>query len=151
MNIDKTRIALIEWFNFQGTGYNVTLNAMTKDPVHFEQDLRKLTHYLNNYCFGRAYRRNEKRLKIIAGLEKGQLDKRLHAHLVINNIDETNRTLPEINTYIRKHWYGLIGLKNTHGNMVDVKQTYDASGAIDYLTKDSQFMNRIGESNIILL
>lgn len=147
----KVNNQLVEWFKTDLAGYSITLNAVTKDKISFEQDLRKVAHYLNDYCLGRAYKRREKRLKIIGGIETGKQNGILHAHLCVNHQSMTQRSFQDINFYLRKQWYKLIQQNNIFGNMVDVRPIYDVTGAIGYLTKDSQYWDRLNDQNILLL
>ncbi len=142
---------LIEWSASGHKGYFVTLNARTKDKMQFEEDLSKFAHKLNDFCYGRAYKRKEQRLKIMAGIEVGKLNEMLHAHLFIQHDDQMKRIYADVNMHIRSQWYGLIGLKNLHGNMVDVAHLGDAKTRISYIVKDTAFLNRNDYLNLIWL
>lgn len=147
----KLNESLGHWVGSANCGFFVTLNSVLRDRIQFEQHLCKFAHRLNGFCFGRAYERKEKRLKIVAGIETGKLNNMLHAHLAVNNVDDTRRNFHEINVYVRKHWYKLIEQNNIFGTMVDVRPITESAGAISYLTKDSPFWNRMGEHNIVFL
>ena len=132
-------------------GYFVTLNAIMRDKIKFEQELSKMAHKLNDYCYGRAYKRNDKRLKIIAGIEVGQLNEMLHAHLFVQHDDQMTRTFAEVNAHVRSQWYGIIGLTNSKGNMVDVAPLGRISTRISYIVKDTAYLKRNDFFNLIWL
>jgi hypothetical protein len=129
----------------------VTLNTMTKDNIKFDVQLRKIAHKLNDYCYGRSYKRKEKQLKIIAATETGKLNGLLHAHLIVSFPDENRRSIQEINAYIRRHWYALIGLGNPFGTMVDVRRIGDLNERVKYLVKDTDYWLRNDLLNIAAL
>ncbi|MES2578985.1 MAG: hypothetical protein V4552_00450 [Pseudomonadota bacterium] len=142
---------LIEWSANDSKGYFVTLNARTNDKIQFEQDLSKFAHKLNDYCYGRAYKRKEKRLKFMAGIEIGQLNEMLHAHLFIQHDDQMSRTFDEVSSHIRNQWYGLIGLNNTKGSMVDVSPIGNVPTRLSYIVKDTAYLKRNDFFNLIWL
>ncbi len=142
---------LIEWTASGEKGFFVTLNAKTNDKICFEQDLSKFAHKLNDYCYGRVYKRKEKQLKLMAGIEIGQLNQMLHAHLFIQHDDQMKRTYSEVNSHIRKQWYGLIGSKNSNGNMVDVAPLGNVPTRISYMVKDTVYLKRNDFLNLIWL
>lgn len=138
-----------QWIH--NTGYWITLNARTKDRIQFEQDLVKLSTWLNDYCYGRQFKRAEKRLKIIAAIESGKVNGGLHSHLVVTHPNDTSRSFQEINEFVRKRWYRLNRLKDSiFGTMVNVQLLGNAETRIDYAAKDlnSYFAD---ELNIIYL
>ena len=142
---------LIEWAGCNEKGYFVTLNASMRDKIKFEQDLSKMAHKLNDYCYGRAYKKKDKRLKIIAGIEIGQLNEMLHAHLFIQHDDQMARTFAEVNVHVRSQWYGIIGLKNFSGNMVDVAPLGNVASRLSYIVKDTAYFKRNDFFNLICL
>ena len=152
-SMDKAQLIadLCKWSATSENGFFVTLNGLTYDKISFEQDLGKFAHKLNDYCYGRAYKRKDKRLKIIAGVESGQLNRMLHAHLVIQHDDQMRRTLTEVNAFIRSQWYGFIGLRNSRGNMVNIAPLGIVETRISYITKDTNYLNRNGYFNLIWL
>ena len=151
--MDKAVIVakMVEWAGCGDKGYFVTLNATTRDKIKFEQDLSKMAHKLNDYCYGRAYKRKAKQLKIIAGIEIGQLNEMLHAHLLIQNDDQMARTFAEVNAHLRPQWYGIIGSKNFSGNMVDVAPLGNIASRISYLVKDTAYLKRNDFFNLVWL
>jgi len=155
MNVILDRQKLIteisNWLNTENKGFFITLNSTTKDKIQFEQSLSKMAHKLNDLCYGRAYERKEKRLKIMACIEVGGLNDMLHAHLVITHNDDMIRTLQEVNTYVRKHWYALIEQNNVNGNMVDVKKLKNIENFVEYITKDTKYFSRQNNFNLLTL
>ncbi len=139
------------WISGSNNGYFITLNTINKDKISFEQDLSKIAHKLNDYVYGRNYRRNFKRLKIIAGIETGKENGILHAHLVVAHQGETNRQLFDINCYLRRHWYKLIGLNDYDGSMVNIQKIGDSDSRITYILKDTKYWLRNDNLNIIVL
>lgn len=119
------------------TGYFVTLNTLTNDSIKFEEtQIPKLSIWLNDFCYGNAWRRGEKSLRIVGASEVGDVNQGLHAHVVIMHNNDTNKTFEEINFFIRRKWYSLIGASGSpFGNMVNVQPISDLDGAIGYFSK----------------
>ena len=102
-------------------GFEITLNAINKDKIKFDEQLRLFADWLNDYCYGRQFK-NKKRLKMIAGIEYGNCNGGLHAHIVIKHDLEMRRSLQEINAVARKNWGRLIGFKcGLTNSLVNVK------------------------------
>ena len=72
MNKNQLISDLSSEFSTDSRGYFITLNAHKNDQIQFEQGLGKIAHKLNDFCYGRAYKRKEKRLKIIGAIENGR-------------------------------------------------------------------------------
>ena len=135
--IDKQRIASDSAGWIENFGYWITLNARTKDIIQFEQDLIQFATWLNDYCYGAEFKRNEKRLKIIAGIESGKSYGGLHSHLIVTHANDTSRSFQEINTFVRKRWYKICNLSGSiFGSMVDVQPLGNAEARLGYATKD---------------
>ena len=136
-----TQQALVEWVGNCQQGYWMTLDDMLikhapSDPIAFEQKLEKLSIRLNDFCYGRAFQRGEKRLKIAGGIEQGNFTHRLHAHLVVMHAGDVRRSLAEINHEVRKNWYRINAAKGTvYGNLVDVQEIGDLPSRINYAVK----------------
>ena len=129
----------------------ITLNTTTNDRIKFEEQLSKIAHKLNDFCYGRSYERNEKKLNIIASIETGKINGILHAHLIVTFVYDSKRTLQEINAYVRKHWSLLIGVDNPFGSMVDVRMIGELSDRVSYLVKDTQYWLRNDVLNLVVL
>lgn len=117
-------------------GYFVTLNSRFNEATRFEQDLLTLTKFLNEYCFGRSFRRENKRLKIHAVIEEGNTGDNLHTHMVITDPLISKRSYQEIAFFIRKTWAKIIGINNLFGNMIDVQKIDVLLDRIHYLHKE---------------
>jgi hypothetical protein len=139
------------WIEEGGKGLFVTLNNTSNDRIQFEQNLSKLAHKLNDFCYGRAYKRKEKRLKIIGSIEIGSLNNMIHAHLIVAYSDDMTRSVQEISNYVRTHWYNLIGLTNINGNMVEIKTSNNSENIVKYIVKDTKYLSRLGDFNILTL
>lgn len=151
MNKQQLISELSTEFPADSKGFFITLNAFKNDRIQLEQDLSRIAHKLNDYCYGRAYKRKEKRLKIIGAIENGRENGILHAHLVVAQQGETDRTLPEVNSYVRKHWYQTIGFFDHFGTMVDVQDIGKAAGRIGYIVKDTSYWLRNDNLNLVVL
>lgn len=152
MGTAKYIAEISSWLAATSNGYFITLNTLKKDRIQFEVELRKIAQKLNDFCFGRAYRRREKQLKIIAGIESGKVDEILHAHLIVQFPHETKRTLFEIDSFIRKNWCRQIGIANiSQGSMVNVQHLGSAEGRIGYIIKDTNYWLQNDTQNIVAL
>lgn len=139
--VDKKKIVAdtTEWIGDFKDGYWVTLNGRTGDHLRFEQALNKFAMWLNEFCYGREYQRNSKKLKIVAGIETGKINGDAHSHLVITHPGDIDRTFDEIADFVRKRWYRLIYAKGSLvGNMVDVQPIGNVESRIRYAIKDSR-------------
>lgn len=134
----------IQYLSEYPNGYNLTVNAITNNHEKFNEDLRSLSHFLNDFCYGAKYKRRKKRLKIIAGIEYGILHGGLHAHIVITYCPEMKRTYEEINMFIRKKWYALIEAKGSiFGTLVKFEKLKNLDGSVIYALKNSNhYMNK---------
>jgi hypothetical protein len=118
-------------------GFEVTLNAINKDKIKFDAQLRLFADWLNDYCYGRQFK-NKKRLKMIAGIEFGDCNGGLHAHIVIKHDQDMKRSLQEINAVVRKNWGKLIGVKcGLVNNLVNVQPIRNNESFVIYSLKDS--------------
>ena len=122
-------------------GYWVTLDTVsfgewTPDRIEFEQKIAKFANRLNSYCYGRSYRRNKKRLKIVGAIEIGQFMNRNHAHLLIMHDEQMKREYADVDEKIRQYWYSLIGARGSStGNLVDVQPIGDVHSRLQYALK----------------
>ena len=122
-------------------GYWLTLDApyidnRKPDAVQFEQTLGKFAVRLNNYCYGRSFRRKEKRLHIIGSVEIGNFMDRPHAHLVVLHDADMTRSFPEVEQQARDIWYDITGARgNSSGNLVDIQPVGDAESRLHYAVK----------------
>lgn len=136
--------------NLQGfnSGYFLTLDAITKDAILFESKIVKLMHWLNVYCYGKNYKKKSKRLKILGVTEIGTRNNGLHIHLVLMHKGDAKRTLYEIDSFIRRKWYRLIGARGSiYGNLVDLQLIGDVNSRIGYMSKT--FYQKAEDFNLV--
>lgn len=135
-NNEKRVRFLVDNLKHDENGYFLTVNALTKSKKKFEGQLLKLSLWLNDYCFGRQALKKNKRLTIFGGVEIGEINKRLHAHLIIKNNNETKRTIYEINFEVRRLWAKATKAKGSvYNSLVDFQQTHDIKHSAEYSLK----------------
>jgi hypothetical protein len=120
------------------TGLFLTLNTLTNDYVKFEAQIERLIYWLNCFCYGRSFKNKNKRLKSVGAFEVGTINQGLHMHLIIMHNNDTKRTIKDIEQYIRRKWYRLIGAKSEScksGNLIDLRVAHDVEGCVCYITK----------------
>lgn len=142
---------LTEWFSNENKGVFVTLNGITKDVIQFESDLIKFSKHLNEFSYGRSFIKGSKRLMIGGGIEIGQLNQMLHAHLIIKWDEDMKRSGNEMQRHIRKYWYGILNQSNIYGNMVNINDINVIETRISYALKDTQYWLRNNTSNLVIL
>jgi len=145
MVIDKhnAAAAMQSWIS-QSTahrGFWLTLDAPyvdkhKPDAVQFEQMVGKFAVRLNNYCYGRAFRRGQKRLNIIGSMEIGHFMDRPHAHLVVLHDSDMLRSFDEVESKSREVWYALVGARgDINGSLVDIQPVGDIDSRLSYSVK----------------
>lgn len=123
--------------NYQ-TGMFLTLNGLTNDNLKFEKQVDQLIYWTNCYCYRRSFKNKKKRLKSVGATEVGTVNQGLHMHLIIMYNNDTNRTIEDIEQFVRRKWYSLIRARPKackSGNLVDLKLINDVRGCIRYITK----------------
>ncbi len=131
--VDNVCINLHEFKN----GYFLTLNALTKDEILFESQIKKMMNWLNVHCFRRSFLRGTKRLKILGVFEIGTENLGLHIHLLIMHNNDTNRTINEIESFIRKKYYRLLRARGRFdGNLIDLQHVRDLRSRVEYMSKN---------------
>jgi hypothetical protein len=122
-------------------GYWITLDApyvdkRKPDAVLFEQTLGKFAVRLNNYCYGRSFRRKERRLNIMGSVEIGSFMDRPHAHLVVLHDTNMTRSFAEFDHHAREIWHEITGARgNIYSNLVDIQPVGDAESRLHYAVK----------------
>lgn len=141
----------IKYLKEHDSGFFITLNTLKNDPIKLNNDLLKLTTWLNDYCYGNRFRRGEKRLKIVAGTEYGKQNNGLHTHIVITFDNDMQRRHKEINMFIRKKWYKLINAKGScFGTLADIQVMDDLEDSVNYSLKDAdKYVN--SDSKVLFL
>ena len=128
--------AATQYLSEHASGYFVTLNTITSDLTHFNHQLTQIAAWLNEFCYGSQFRKRGTRLKIVTLPEQGLLKEGLHAHLVITYSPEMTKSHQEINAFIRRKWYRMIGASGSiFGTLVDVKPLIDLEAAVNYSLK----------------
>jgi len=135
-------VAATQYLSEHAAGYFVTLNTITTinpistDLTHFNHQLTQMATWLNEFCYGSQFRKRGARLKIVTLPEQGLLKEGLHAHLVITYSPEMTKSHQEINAFIRRKWYRMIGASGSiFGTLVDVKPLIDLEAAVNYSLK----------------
>lgn len=137
------------WYSEGLSGFYITLNSLKNDRICFEQDIGRFAHKLNDYCYGRLYKRRLKRLKMLGSIEQGSLNGILHTHLLVGHDADMKRSFYDVNAFTRKQWYQTLNLKNSYGNMVNVAHLNELSSRISYTTKDTNYFMRSNNFNIV--
>ena len=118
-------------------GYWVTLNVLHESEVTLNASLLELSKRLNVFCYGNNYKNGVKRLEIRGALQRGNVYEGLHAHLIIMQNGDTDRSFNEFEHYIRRQWYRLNNAKgNIYGGLVDVQPVADVATRISYALRD---------------
>ncbi len=151
MNTLATLRGFSNWIKNDSKGFFITLNSLQKDHIAFESNLRFMGHRLNDFCYGRAYKRREKSLKIIAAIENGRINNGLHSHLMIIHGGDVRRSIQELNFYTRKQWYSKINQGSVFGSMVNVQDIGDLTSRFTYITKDTTYLMRDNNFNILVI
>lgn len=144
-------------------GYFITINSNRFEGIHwlgpstfddFEAKLRSIVHGLNVYCLGRPYQRNEKRLQSLVAMEIGKENSRLHSHIFALSDTPVGRTVPEVDTRLRRKIVGSYGLP-TENDAIDVQEFLPAlalNGGNKYFHKCSDYMmNKYGVANCFIV
>ena len=101
---------LIESSDQNSEGFFVTLVGLTRSQEKFDEQLLTLSLWVNDYCLGRSFIQKKERLQIFGAVERGDLNHRLHAHLIIKKHPKVKRSDQALNAYVRKSWIKLINL-----------------------------------------
>ena len=124
------------------SGWLLTLNAITTDFIKHENLIRLITYWINKHCYGRAFKRGEKRLRIVSASEIGTVNQGLHSHLIIMHNNDIRRTLKQIEAFVYKQWYLLIDAnykQNQLRNLVDCREIDSLEGCLEYITKTYKY------------
>lgn len=139
---DRIKQALFDDLNKYQTGFFLTLNTYRENIYKFEEQVRKLLQWLNFFCYGNAYNREEIRLSMVGVIENGDEKNGLHVHVIIRHNNDTRKTMRDIESFIRRKWYILIeGNMRSHeyGNLVNLKPNWDLMGSISYIVDDLRY------------
>ena len=125
-------------------GCFITVNAFTKDVIKHEALVLTLSKWINFYCYGRAFRRGEKRLKIISASEFGTVNQGLHSHFMVMNNNDITKKIQQIEAFVHRKWPVLIDAKyktNRFSNLVDCREIDNVAGCLDYITKTYKYQS----------
>lgn len=116
------------------------VNNKALDNISSSQNLRHFLNILNKKCFGNAYKRFNKKLKVFPSLERSS-DDRWHYHLILENPFPDNSIRFE--RMIEYTWF-----KSNYGyRHIDIKRHIN-EGWGDYITKFNHRDNEIDWSNL---
>ncbi len=130
-------------------GWYITLNTKAiidertdVDKVKFECDilerqLRAFSSRLNEFCYRR---RKSKSLRVMAGIEIGEKESRLHAHLIVAHSGDVDKTLHQVLREVAKQWQRVYEFDKV--GFIRVEEIYDMHGLIGYVSKDLHVMLR---------
>jgi len=116
------------------------VNNKSLDNISSSQNLRHFLNVLNKKCFGNAYKRFNKRLRVLPSLERSS-DGRWHYHLILENPYLDNPS--KFERMVEFAWF-----KTDYGyRKIDIQ--YKANkGWGDYITKFNHRDNEIDWSNL---
>ena len=138
----KMNKAVLQDLENYESGWLLTLNAITTDFIKHENLIRLITYWINKHCYGRAFKRGEKRLRIVSASEIGTINQGLHSHLIIMHNNDIRRTFKQIEAFVHKQWYLLINAnykQNHFRNLVDYREIDSLEGCLEYITKTYEY------------
>jgi len=116
------------------------VNNKSLDNISSSQNLRHFLNVLNKNCFGNAYKRFDKRLRVLPSLERSS-DGRWHYHLILENPYPSNPI--KFERMIESTWF-----KTSYGyRRIDIKHSIN-EGWCDYITKFDHRDNEIDWGNV---
>ena len=116
------------------------VNNKSLDNISSSQNLRHFLNVLNKNCFGNAYKRFDKRLRVLPSLERSS-DGRWHYHLILENPYPSNPI--KFERMIESTWF-----KTSYGyRRIDIKHSIN-EGWCDYITKFDHRDNEIDWENV---
>ena len=137
LNNEKRVKYLIDSLDHNSNGYLVTLTGITDSREKFENHLLSFSTWLNDYSLGKNYQRKLDRLEIFGSIERGQINNRLHAHLIIKDHEKVRRSDQELNAFARKSWIKLTQAKaSPMSRLIDFQRAHDLKAAATYALKE---------------
>ena len=137
LNNEKREKYLIDSLDHNSNGYLVTLTGITDSREKFENHLLSFSTWLNDYSLGKNYQRKLDRLEIFGSIERGQINNRLHAHLIIKDHEKVRRSDQELNAFSRKSWIKLTQAKaSPMSRLIDFQRAHDLKAAATYALKE---------------
>jgi len=137
LNNEKRVKYLIDSLDHNSNGYLVTLTGITDSREKFENHLLSFSTWLNDYSLGKSFQRKEERLEIFGSVEIGEINSRLHAHLIIKEHEKVRRSDQELNAFARKSWIKLTQAKaSPMSRLIDFQRAHDLKAAATYALKE---------------
>jgi hypothetical protein len=137
LNNEKRVKYLIDSLDHNSNGYLVTLTGISDSREKFENHLLSFSTWLNDYSLGKNYQRKLDRLEIFGSIERGQINNRLHAHLIIKDHEKVRRSDQELNAFARKSWIKLTQAKaSPMSRLIDFQRAHDLKAAATYALKE---------------
>ena len=116
------------------------VNNKSLDSIGCSENLRHFLNVLNKKCFGNAFKRFDKRLRVLPSLERSS-DGRWHYHLTLENPYPSNPI--KFERMIESTWF-----KTSYGyRHIDIKHSIN-EGWGDYITKFDHRDNEIDWANL---
>lgn len=118
--------------------YALTLESDSEktDRIAFDGKVKQLIYWLNEYCYGSQFIKNNRELNIIGGFEIGLFKDKPHCHLVISHNNDMKRSLSELEDFISKKWYRLFNKnRNFMSGLVDFTYVNHIDKAFNYALK----------------
>ena len=136
VNNEKRVQALGELVTLDDKWFFLTLNATTRSRYQFDEDLIKLSKWVNRFCLGRSALKHGNKLIICGSVELGKLQDGLHVHLIMNKPQVVKRSDQEIHMFIRRSWMKLTEAKGSlMGNLVHFQEAESLKSVLDYSVK----------------
>ncbi len=118
--------------------YALTLESDSEktDRIAFDGKVKQLIYWLNEYCYGSQFIKNNRELNVIGGFEIGLFKGKPHCHLVISHNNDMKRSLSELEGFISKKWYRLFNKnRNFMSGLVDFTYVNHIDKAFNYALK----------------
>lgn len=132
-------LPVLENINQADRVYCLTLESDIKktDRIKFDAKLNQLVYWLNDYCYGKQFKKSNKRINIIGGFEVGSMCEMPHYHLVLYHEKEMEKSYQELNAFIRKSWYKLLEAKGSiMGSLVKFEPADNNEAWFNYSLKE---------------
>lgn len=135
--------------NYQ-SGIFLTLKASHSNKFRFETQLQSISNYLNEYCYGKSYKKKLKQLRIVATTQIDEINQGLHANVTIMFNNDMVKTLQELKDFIKRNWCKIIGAKFSNANkLMDVRPIVDVHSTIEFSLKSFNYKHQ--ELNLVYL
>jgi len=137
LNTEARAKYLIDTVHQNSRGFLLTLVGLTNSKEKFEEQLLTFSTWMNDYCLGRVFTKQQDRLEIFGSVERGEWGNRLHAHLIIRDHEKVKRSDQELNAFVRKKWIKLIQANaSVMSSLVDFQRARHLKSATIYALKE---------------